>query len=134
MRKKGFTLTEILIVISVLAFLAILILVMTRGQIFKGKDARRKGDIRRISVAVEEYEKDNNCYPLAQLVVCEPGTGLAPYIESIPCDPGSGASYVYEPEGSTCPGWYRIYTNLDNKNDGKISELGCEYGCGPQTG
>lgn len=131
--KKGFTLTEILIVISILVFLALLILAITRGQVFKGNDARRKGDIRRISVAVEEYEKDNNCYPLPQLVVCEPGDGLLPYIEKIPCDPVTKASYFYEPEGSTCPGWYRIYTNLNNKSDEEIANQGCQYGCGPQT-
>lgn len=131
--KKGFTLTEILIVVSIIVFLAILVLMMTRGQIFKGNDARRKGDIHKIKVAVEEYEKDNNCYPLPQLVVCTPGDGLNPYLKKIPCDPENGASYFYEPEDSVCPGWYRIYTNLANTSDEEIMDLGCENGCGPET-
>ena len=123
---SGVTLIELLVVVSILALLMGIIIWYFRNQIFKGNDAKKKGDIHKIQVAVEEYEKDNNCYPLPSLVVCDPGTDLKPYMNVIPCDPTTDASYFYEYEDSSCPSWYRLYTNLDNLAD--ISILG---ECGP---
>jgi len=117
MNRKGLTLVELLIVVSVISFLAILITVFLRSQVFKGNDARKKADIKRIGIAVEEYEKDNNCYPIASLVSCNPGKGLTPYINKIPCDPITKASYMYEHEDSSCPRWYRIYGLIENESD-----------------
>lgn len=117
MTKKGMTLTEILIVVGVIAFLVLLVTVYLRLQTLKSYDARRKAEIKRIAVAVEEYEKDKNCYPLPSVVICNPGTGLRPYIDKIPCDPLTSASYFYEHEDSICPRWYRIYSVLENESD-----------------
>ncbi|MBU0998190.1 type II secretion system GspH family protein [Patescibacteria group bacterium] len=128
--KKGFTLTELLIVVSIIVFLAALVIFYLRNQIFKGNDAKRKGDVHSITIAMEEYEKDNDCYPTVDLVICKPGTGLKPYLSKIPCDPTTDASYVVEVEG-TCPSWYRIYINLENTKDKDIEKIGCTYGCGP---
>jgi prepilin-type N-terminal cleavage/methylation domain-containing protein len=113
--SQGMTLIELLVVVSIVTFLVIAVVVFLRAQIFKANDARRKAEIKRIGIAVEEYEKDNNCYPLT--VVCNPGTGLLPYIDKIPCDPVSNLSYYYEYEDSTCPKWFRIYTHLENESD-----------------
>jgi len=116
--KKGMTLIEIMIVVSILALLALLATAYLRSQIFKSYDARRKAEMKRISTAVEEYEKDNDCYPLSSTVVCtNDGVNLRPYLEKIPCDPVSKASYFYEHEDSICPKWYRIYTSLENTSD-----------------
>ncbi|WKZ25729.1 MAG: prepilin-type N-terminal cleavage/methylation domain-containing protein [bacterium] len=114
---KGFTLTELLIVVGLLSFLALLIILFLRNQVHKGNDARRKAEIKRIGIAAEEYEKDNDCYPLSSLVACNPGSGLLPYLDKIPCDPVTKASYLYEHEDSSCPKWYRIYGRLDNESD-----------------
>lgn len=130
-KLAGMTLPELLVVVTIITILIVFILWYFRGQIFKGNDAKRKGDLHKIQVAVEEYEKDNNCYPLPSLMVCDPGIGLKPYVPKIPCDPTTSASYFYEHEDSTCPGWYRIYTSLENEADPDIEELGCTYGCGP---
>lgn len=117
LRSKGFTLVELMIVIGIIAFLAVMISAYLRSQIFKSYDARRKAEIKRISIAVEEYEKDNNCYPLPNLVTCTMGTGLRPYLDKVPCDPLTNASYLYEHEDSVCPKWYKIYASLDNESD-----------------
>jgi len=124
---KGMTLTEILIVVGILTFLILMVTVAFRSQLFKGNDAKRKGDIHRIQVAIEEYEKDNNCYPLPDQVVCDPGTGLQPYIDKIPCDPTTNSSYVYEHEDSLCPDWYRVLANLENASDSDAQSA-----CGPE--
>jgi len=115
--NSGITLTELLIVVAIIAFLAIVAFWAYRTQIFKGFDSRRKTDIYQIKVAVEEYEKDHDCYPLPQAVICDPGTGLQPYIPKVPCDPRTGASYYYDHEDSSCPKWFRIYTTLENLTD-----------------
>lgn len=111
-----------IIVISVIVILAIIALTYFRGQIFKGNDARRKGDFNRIKIALEEYEKDHNCYPpippdTVNIMSCNPGTGLRPYLEKIPCDPITHLSYFYEPDPGPCPRWYRVYTKLENDAD-----------------
>lgn len=123
---KGLTLTELLIVVGIIVFLVLLALAAFRNQIFKGNDAKRKGDIHNIQVAVEEYEKDNNCYPLPSQIVCNPGTGLRPYLDKIPCDPTTNASYLYEMEDSACPNWYRLLANLENETDPDAQSA-----CGP---
>lgn len=114
-KRGGFTLTEVLIVVGIIAFLAVIFLVYLRTQVFKARDAKRKADMHLIQNAVEEYEKDHDCYPPVSLVVCKPSDGLKPYLNKIPCDPISGKSYLYEPGGPTyCFNWYRMYAMLDN--------------------
>ena len=90
------TLTEILVVVAIISLLSVLVTGYLRTQVFKGNDARRKADLNRIGIALEEYEKDNGCYPLPNLVVCNPGIGLQPYLDKIPCDPETGEDYVYD--------------------------------------
>jgi len=113
--KKAFTLTELLIVVSIIIILGVLVIAFLRTQLFKGNDARRKADIKRIGIAVEEYEKDKDCYPAT--VTCTTNTSLRPYLETIPCDPVSKLPYAYVNDGTTCSKWYRIYADLDNEKD-----------------
>jgi prepilin-type N-terminal cleavage/methylation domain-containing protein len=120
--QSGFTLSELMIVVVIIGFLALMAFWASRTQVFKGFDARRKSDIRQIKIAIEEYEKDHDCYPMPELVLCNqpvgsPGTMLRPYLDKIPCDPRTGATYYYEYEDSTCPKWYRLYAILENDKD-----------------
>ena len=116
-RNNAFTLVELLISLSVVALLAIVALLYLRGQTMKGNDARRKADIERIRVAVEEYEKDHDCYP--QYVNCgmNQSQPVYPYLNNIPCDPITNASYQYDYPDTTCPGWYRFYSKLEFTED-----------------
>lgn len=129
--NSGFTLIELLVIIAILALLAILVLFVTRRQLSKGYDARKKADLDRIKIALEEYEKDHNCYPTSDITYCNipplNGTGLQPYLNQIPCDPVTDSSYYYEYDISgVCPAWYRVYTKLDNPDDPDIKPF-----CGP---
>lgn len=114
---KGVTLVELMIVVAIIAALASIALVSFRAQIFKGKDARRKSDIKTISLAAEEYEKDHDCYPTADLISCNPGESLRPYLDKIPCDPTTSESYGYEVDNPTCPRWYRLSSNLETTKE-----------------
>ena len=128
-KRGGFTLTEVLIVVGIVSFLAVVSLVYLRSQIYKARDAKRKADIHLIQNAVEEYEKDHDCYPPASLVVCKPvGDGLKPYLSKILCDPVSGDSYLYEPgDPVDCPKWYRMYALLDTGEFTVVGPGGVKY-------
>lgn len=128
----GFTLVEILVVIAVLGALSIFGSVNIPTQLQKARDAIRKGNIQRITRAIEEYHQDKNCYPAAipqcgnQLM-----EGDLELVSSIPCDPLTKLSYVYVSEGGSCPGWFQLYGNLEYTSDKIIDRLGCRNGCGP---
>ena len=126
-KSNGLTLIELIIVITLIGILVLIGITYFRAQAFKGNDARRKANIRRIQVAIEEYEKDYDCYPL-NLPSCSPGTNFTPYIDKIPCDPVSNASYYYEHQDSSCPSWYRLYTVLENKSDVNATQNIGPYG------
>jgi prepilin-type N-terminal cleavage/methylation domain-containing protein len=124
---KGFTLVELLIAFSVIAILAVLLVAYFRSQIMKGNDARRRSDINRIKVAVEEYEKDHDCYPLlSEMQSCgtDPAIAIHPYLNDVPCDPSTKQPYVYEASCSTddcCPVWYRIYADMEYTQDPNLT-------------
>ncbi len=132
-RSKGFTLIEVLVVVAFLALMTLVAIFTFRTQLGKGYDGRRKSDLNRIKVALEEYEKDNDCYP-PFLPDCRAGNAgiLQNYIPIIPCDPRTKTSYTYyaDPD-STCPRWFWLFSDLDNTNDSESKSLGCQAGCGP---
>lgn len=130
-RRVGFVLPEILISMFLIGFFATIGIWVYRSQLLKASDSKRKTDIHKLKIAVEEYGIDNDCYP-DNLPSCGGAAGiLADYINEIPCDPKTGYNYGYEAEGSGCPSWFRLYARLENEKDVKIGELGCTYGCGP---
>lgn len=102
-KHLGITIQELLIVVMIISILATLAIWYLRSQVHKANDGKRKGDIRRVQIALEEYEKDNDCYPVS-LPACDPGDDFAPYLAKVPCDPVTGTGYFYEPDpSSACP-------------------------------
>jgi general secretion pathway protein G len=115
---SGFTLVELMIVLVIIGILAALIVMYIVNQINKANDAKRLADINRIQEAVEEFEKDHNCYPPAdKMLTCgtDPSIAIYPYLNNVPCDPVTHKAYVYEvPSGNVCPDWYRFQTEINN--------------------
>lgn len=64
-KKKGFSLIELLVAISIIAILAVVIYTQLSGAGAKSRDAVRKDDIQKIGYAIElwyqEYGRDPNC-------------------------------------------------------------------------
>jgi len=98
------------VAVGIVALLIILTINTFIGQIAKANDAKRKADLNRIKIALEEYEKDNNFYPAS--VTCPTDVGLTPYLQIIPCDPQTKQSYGYENDGTAHSGWFKIYALL----------------------
>ncbi|MDQ3098430.1 MAG: type II secretion system GspH family protein [bacterium] len=63
--QKGFTLVELLIVVSVLAILTVMAMANYSGGTSKARDAQRKSDLRAVREALESYKLDKGSYPLA---------------------------------------------------------------------
>lgn len=112
----GYTLIELLIVVSIVVILAVGVLTSLNplAQIFKGYDTRRKNDLAQLKIAYENYYSDHDCYPPASVLTQCGKDVLKPYLNSIPCDPNSGKPYTVHliPANSTCPQQYAIYAPL----------------------
>jgi len=131
--QQGLTWIEVLIVITIIGLLAVILLnffnpLEKRDQ---ATNSRQKSDLDRLAIALEDYYNDKGCYPTE--VSCESSKAgdLRPYLGTIPCDPATGQSYFYNPEDSSCPKYYRIYTTLKWEKDPAIAAVDCLWGCGP---
>jgi len=117
--KKGFTLVELLVAMTIFAIVSSMALVSFRSSRISSRDAKRKADLEQIRSALEMYRTDNGTYPS--------GLGeLSGYLE-VPSDPlsGSGRDYYYLSGGQT----YTLCAALE----GETSDAGCGSSCGDET-
>lgn len=63
MKRKAFTLIELLIVIAIIGVLAAALYPTIRDALSRGRDAAREGDINNIITALETYNSDYGTYP-----------------------------------------------------------------------
>src|SRR4051812_9967415 len=83
---KGFTLVELMIIISVLGVLGTMIIMLVNpiAQIDKAQDAHRKSDLAEIQKALDLYYQDNGRYPVStgtyQITNAAWGGAWTPYI------------------------------------------------------
>jgi len=135
--KQGFSLAEIMIVVTIIALVAVVALMSLSGQIGKGYDARRKEDLKKFAVAFEDYYNDTGCYPTQAIWddTCACGNNcLAPYMPQFLCDPRTREKYYYLGPPESCAGYgYRLYASLQGVVDPDIPRVGCDFrlGCGP---
>lgn len=113
---QGFTLVELMVVISVIGVLATIVYANLGTANPKARDVERQADLRNLQTAIEQYKQKNGRYP----VMAYPAgdglsseadgsvyiTGLAPeFITVLPKDSARGSSlgytYVTNTEGSS---------------------------------
>lgn len=132
--KKGFSLIELLVVISIIGVLLAISFFGFQGARQSSRDARRKGDLELIRSGLEIYKADCNMYPVggsipSPLVGDGSVTNCAltnTYITSVPVDPGDPSRlYLYSSVDGTS---YEICASLEQET-GTIS-CGGSSDCG----
>jgi type IV pilus assembly protein PilA len=108
--KKGFTLIELMVVISIISLLSSVVFSSLSAARAKGRDAKRIGDFRSIRTAMELYRNDNSRYPVSPNNCCTGGPGgshnlnfqavmnnliAGGYLPSIPRDPSPDPNLSY---------------------------------------
>lgn len=151
MKKKGFTLVELMVVIVIMGVLVSIGTFAFQSSQKKSRDSRRKSDLDQITKALEMYNTDVGNYPAGGAaatadagkiigcgdtvkVACNWGEGFvnttkATYMVKLPKDPAENRTYYYERVGNG----YRLYARLENIEDTAIPTAGSkEYGvhCG----
>ncbi len=103
-RRDGFTLIEILVVVTILGILATLVVTRVFGRVTDARIQAAKIDIRTIDSALSLYRLDNYRYPSTEIglraLIERPPKTEAPnwkeglYIKKLPVDPW-GNPYLY---------------------------------------
>lgn len=106
--KNGFTLVELLVVITILAILSIIGLTIYSGVTARARDAQRQDDARKLITAIEQYRSGAGKYPInntAWATSTETNTTANPWIPGLdtsnfrdsrlPQDPKNNATYKY---------------------------------------
>lgn len=91
-RIRGFTLVELLVVISIIGILASIVTVNANVARRLSRDSKRKADIQNVAGALELYRATNRTYPKAPADYKSLKTTLNVYTSNIPSDPNGGIS------------------------------------------
>lgn len=89
--KAGFTLIEVLVVVSIIGLLASAVLVGLGGFRSRGRDARRLTDLKSLQNGLELYYARSSAYPVGLADLLTAGIGVS----KLPKDPAAGADYFY---------------------------------------
>lgn len=139
-KKSGFTLVELLIVITILAILTVIGLTAYSSVQKSARDARRKDDLRALKVALDLYYQGHKQYPITDWVYSNAAQPWIPgltttYISSVPTDPVSnggnpridnqyGYAYWSQACGTILAGQlFVVVAQLENKNDNQRHEI-----------
>ena len=140
----GFTLVELLVVISILGVLATIALASFRSSQARGRDAERKSDLKQIVSSLELYYSDYGKYPssLGGKILGCPSTsqtsctwglgsftdGKTVYFRVLPKDPTASYTYFYRIVDSGTSQKFQIFAYIENTQD--LSRITTGYSCG----
>ena len=156
--SNGFTLVELLVVMSIIGVLATLITGGFRTAQMRGRDAQRKGDLKEIANSLELYYADYGKYPTegstlivgcpynpitATGTVCVWGAGeftdgKTIYFKTLPKDPSKTQNYLYRVVDTPSNQKFQLFAKLENTKDQNCLGGDClappiSYICGSGT-
>ena len=124
-QKRGFTLIEILVTISIIALLTMIGVTNFRVANQKARDGRRQGDLEQIKAALELYRTDEAEY-LGSITAGEAIQSPTDtvYMNEVPDDPLSTQDYYYTSDGDT----YMLCAALELDLSGACGGASCGTG------
>ena len=128
----GFSLLELLVVISIMGILISLGVVAFSTVQKKGRDARRRTDIKAMQDAFEQYKAENTTYTTCSAMAGYDG-GTGPIMPGgLPSDPKSADSYVYNTATGCDATGYCVCALLEggSGNSSAPSAADCNFGAG----
>lgn len=142
-KARGFTLIELLVVISIIGILIASATASWQNAKMRGRDGKRKSDIKAVQQALELYFATNGKYAdwdsATSRIKCNAGADTSikewggsfvcnsvTYLQQLPKDPvyQSTTGYKYK---NTSLNTYWIYAHLENQNDPDL--VGWPSGC-----
>ncbi|MDB6066300.1 MAG: xcpT 11 [Pedosphaera sp.] len=112
-RRQAFTLVELLLVLTILAILAAIVLPRMAGSGERARIGAAKTQISAFATALDMFEVDSGHYPRGKsglndlMVQPRDAQNWKQYMDSIPVDPW-GQPYVYECPGKHKPSSYDL--------------------------
>lgn len=97
--RKGFTLTEMLVIIAIIGLISAIVTASTSAARQKARDEARLGDLRTIQLGLALYNDVNRGYPAGNDISALNVLVTQKYLPAIPTDP-FGAQYEYMLSGS----------------------------------
>lgn len=98
MKKRGFTLIEVLVVITIIGILMAYLAPRLLNFQDKGRETAVKAVMHSVQLAVESYNMENQTYPVGQNIavksLCENYLMAGAYIASVPQNPFTGKEYA----------------------------------------
>lgn len=88
--KKGFSLIELIVVITIIALISVAGMVSYSGTNKKSRDARRVSDLEKMRIALEMIRQVGTTYPAGASSLVTGG-----YMSVLPKDPKTDNDYVY---------------------------------------
>ncbi len=96
LRRRAFTLIELLIVITIIGILAVALIPRLTGGPARARDAQRQSDLQQIATALEFLSNDKGGYTYVSGCVSTAGTvtmtDLSSYLTTVPSDPNYSAT------------------------------------------
>lgn len=124
-KKRGFTLFELLVSISIIGIMVALAMVSYSSAQKKARDARRKEDIKSVQTAAEQYySMANYVYPTSTAAPTTWTVGGRAVLEKFPTDPKSTGwtGYTYN-IGTT----YCVCAAVESVSNGNSSNNSCNF-------
>ncbi len=87
MRRKGFTLIELIVSVTIIMVMTMLAVVSYSGTNTRARDSRRKADLEKVRMALELYRQQNDGYPASSALL------VPNFLQAWPSDPRSYAYY-----------------------------------------